>query len=355
VMRFRVLDAGTADGLAAWTALWEAMPGREVMAHPEYALLFARACDLAVAVAGEDEGGTILFPLLLRPIAAEPWARPGERRWDATTPYGYGGPFAWGSGRRDDDAFWRAHAAWCRDAGIVSTFSRLSLFPERLASIPGRIEERGLNVVRRLGPDLDEVWRSYHHAARNNVRKAERAGLEVEVDATASRLDAFLRLYEHTMERRGASSWYHFPRAFFARLVSRLPGRAVLFHTVRGGEVLSSELVLCSDDHAYAFLSGTAVEAFPLRPNDLLRHRTVQWAIEQGKQAYVLGGGFAPGDGVFRHKLILAPQGAVPFRVAILHHDERACRELAEQRSAFAATGSEAWQPRAGFLPSYRA
>jgi hypothetical protein len=354
-MRFRVLDAGSAEGLAAWTALWEAMPGREVMAHPEYALLFARDHDLAVAAVGEDQEGTILFPLLLRPLAAEPWARPGERRWDATTPYGYGGPFAWGAGPRDDATFWRAHHAWCRDAGVVSTFSRLSLFPEQLAPVPGRIAERGLNVIRALGPDLDAVWRSYHHAARNNVRKAERAGLEVEVDATARRLDDFLRLYRHTMDRRGASRWYHFPRSFFERLVARLPGRSVFLHTVRGREVLSSELVLCSDDHAYAFLSGTDEAAYPLRPNDLLRHRTVEWAIDQGIKAYVLGGGFEPNDGVFRHKLILAPRGAVPFRVAILHHDERACRELAEQRAAYAARRSEAWMPRAGFYPSYRA
>ena len=38
-------------------------------------------------------------------------------------------------------------------------------------------------------------------------------------------------------------------------------------------------------------LSGTLAEAYPLRPNDLLRHRTVAWAAEQGLSAYVLGGG----------------------------------------------------------------
>jgi hypothetical protein len=111
-MLFRVLDAGTPEGLAAWTDLWSAWPGREVMAHPEYARLFARPCDRVVCAAGRDDAGSILFPLVLRPLAAEPWAVRDERRWDATTPYGYGGPFAWGGAGRDDAelAFLAQHA-----------------------------------------------------------------------------------------------------------------------------------------------------------------------------------------------------------------------------------------------------
>jgi len=353
-MRFRVLDAETAEGRSAWLALWSRLPGREVMAHPEYALLFRRPCDRAVAVAGEDAGGTILFPLLLRPIAAEPWASPGEARWDATTPYGHGGPFAWGSGPRDEPAFWSAYLGWCRGERVVSTFARLSLFPEQLAAIPGPVEERALNVVRALWSDPDAVWRDYGHVARTNVRAAQRAGLEVEADPGSARLGAFLDVYAHTMRRRGATDWYRFPRSFFERLVERLAGHYVLFHTLKGRDVVSSEIVLCSDDTMHVLLSGTLASAFPLRPNDLLRHRAVLWGIANGKKAYVLGGGYAPGDGVYRHKLSLAPRGTVPFRVAVLEHDARACEELARERARYAAARAEPWVPREGFFPSYR-
>lgn len=353
-MRFRALDADGPSGLAAWKALWQALPGREVMAHPEYALLFKRPCDRAVAAVGEEPGGTILFPLVLRPLAAEPWAAPGERRWDAVTPYGYGGPFAWGPGRRDEGAFWEAYGAWCRDERIVSTFARLSLFPAQLASIPGGVEERGLNVVRALWGDPDAVWRDYGHAARTNVRAAQRAGLAVEEDGGAARLGDFIEVYTHTMNRRGAGRWYRFSPEFFERLARRLAGHFVLFHTLRGRRVVSSELVLCSDETMHVLLSGTFADAYPLRPNDLLRHAAVQWGIAHGKKAYVLGGGYAPGDGVFRHKRNLAPRGIVPFRVAMLTHDACACGELVSRRAAFAAGQAEPWQPQAGFFPSYR-
>jgi hypothetical protein len=353
-MDFRVLDGGSAEGRAAWEALWLAWPDREVWGHPAFGGLFARPGDRFVCAAGHDAGGTILLPLLLRPLATEPWAPPGEERWDATTPYGYGGPFAWGPGPRDDAAFWRAHDEWCRDQRIVSTFLRLSLFPEQRASLPVAAEDRLPNVVVPLLGGADAIWRGYDHDARNNVCHAEKAGVETEVDLSGSRLEAFCATYEHTMGRRAADRWYFFPRTFFQSLLERLPGQWALVHALFQGEVVSSELVLCSARHVYAFLGGTRQDAFRLRPNDLLRHRTATWASEQGKKAYVLGGGIQAGDGIFRHKRAFAPHGVVPFQVAGLMHDERAMAELASHRVALAEREGRTWGPRAGFFPPYR-
>ena len=349
-MRHRILDAAVARDLAEWTALWERWPGREVFAHPDYVRLFSRPCDRTVCAVGEDAGGTILFPLLLRPLAAEPWAAPGERRLDAISPYGYGGPFAFGEGPRDDGAFWRAHEAWCREAGVVSTFARLALFDEQLPRLPADPEPRGPTVVRALRADLGASWMEYDRSVRANVKAAERNGVTIEVDRTGARLDAFVEVYEHTMTRRGANDWYFFPRSFFDELVRRLAGQYVFFHALHEGRVVSTELILVSREHAYMLLSGTRAEAYPLRPNDLLRHKTVVWSAEQGLCAYVLGGGYEPGDGVYRHKRNFAPKGQLEFRVACLLHDEAAARELEARRAA--AEGG--WAPREGYFPRYR-
>ncbi len=354
-MKLRVLDAGSPEDLAAWIALWRSWPDREVMAHPEYARLFARPCDRVVCAAGEGAAGGIIFPLVLRPLAAEPWADPGESRLDAITPYGYGGPFAWGEGRRDDASFWDAHAAWCRDERIVSTFARLSLFPEQLANVPWRVEVRAPNVVVRLGEGADALWRGYDTRVRRWVGVAERAGLVVEQDPRGARLDAFVEVYTHTMQRNGAEPWYYFPRAFFEAIVERLAGSFTFFHTLRAGEVVSSDLVLCSERHVYYFLGGTREDAFPLGPNYLLKHRVVTWAIAEGKRACVLGGGYAPGDGLLRYKRGFARGGLVPFRVASMIHDERAYRELCEARAQHASRTGAGWTPKPGFFPTYRA
>lgn len=352
--RFVVLDAGTAEGFATWSALWRAWSGREIFAHPEYVRLFARQSDRTVCAIGEYGRATILFPLVLRPLAAEAWTRPGERRWDAITPYGYGGPFAWGPGPRDDGAFWRAYGDWCREERIVSTFARLSLFPEQRATLPDPPEVRSPNVVRTLAGGLDAIWKDYEHDVRTNVRAAERAGVEVEIDRTGARLDAFVSIYEHTMSRRAAAAFYFFPRAFFERIAERLAGHYAFVHALARGEVVSSELVLCSEERVYPFLGGTRAEAFRMRPNDMLRHRAIAWAIAEGKKEFVLGGGIAPEDGIFRHKRAFAPRGIVPFEVACLVHDAAGCRDLLRDRAS-AATGESPWTPSPAFFPPYRA
>jgi hypothetical protein len=349
--RFAVLDERSPTDRAAWLALWRRWPGREVMAHPAYARLFARPGDRVVCLAGEDQGAGILFPLLLRPLAAEPWAALSERRLDASSPYGYGGPFTWGNAPRLVPAFWRAHAEWCADERVVSTFARLSLFPEQLAPLPGPVEARAANIAVPLEGDEEALWRGYDTRVRRWIRIAEGSGLRVERDDEGRRLRAFLAVYEHTMRRHGASGWYYFPRTLFEDLMAGLRGQFAFFHTLSGEEVVSSDLVLCSAANVYYFLGGTLTDAFPLGPNYLLKHAVARWAQAQGKRRYVLGGGYEPGDGVFRYKRGWARRGEVPFRVACLTHDEAACRELSARRAAAEGAG---WSPRPGFFPRYR-
>ncbi len=324
------------------------------MAHPEYARLFARACDRVVCFVGRGEGWNVMLPLILRPLGAEPWAGPGEERWDAASPYGYGGPFTWGEGARGDATFWARYAAWCRQERVISTMLRLSVVPGQLAAVPPVVTPRQQNVVCALDGGPDAVWARYRPNARNNVRHARRAGVTVEVDETGAGLDAFLDVYRHTMRRRAAEGWYFLPRAFFEQLVARLSGQFAFFLARLGGEVVSSELVLCSAENAYAFLGGTRAEHFPARPNDLLRHEVAAWAAARGKLRYVLGGGYRGGDGVYRHKLAFAPHGVVPFRVACLVHDARACEEQVRARLAFAEATGQTWAPREGYCPPYR-
>lgn len=351
-MPFQVLDASTADGASTWLRLWRARSGREVMAHPEFARLFARPCDRVVCAAGEDEDGTVLFPLILRPLGVEPWAGPDETRWDATSPYGYGGPFAFG--RPHVDAYWRAHAEWCRDERIVSTFARLSLFPEQLARIPGPVETRSPNIVIPLGGGVDALWRGYESKVRKWVRFAQGAGLKVERDASGARLDAFLDVYAQTMRRRGADDWYFLPRGFFEAIVSKLAGHYAFFHTLADGAVVSSDLVLEGEEHVYYFLGGTNADAFPLGPNYLVKHSIAVWAIEAGKKFYVLGGGYADGDGVYRYKRAFSRAGEVPFRVACLVHDRGAYDGLISDRTERARREGTPWRPKPAFFPAYR-
>jgi hypothetical protein len=280
------------------------------------------------------------------------WASGCEGIYDLTTPYGYGGAFTWGS--PPVDIFWRAWEAWIERTGIVCAFVRLSLFPDQLASFRGTVEESSLNVVCPLDLDPSAIWTGYEHKVRKNVNKARRAGLEVIVDLDGEHLEDFLQIYRSTMERRNAGAEYYFPPEFFRRLIRNLAGQFAFFHVLWDGRVVSTELVLSSVDHLYSFLGGTLTEAFDLRPNDLLKHAVIEWGRDLGKKAYILGGGYERGDGIFRYKLSFAPDGIVPFMVGKKIYDQTRYGELVERRRRWELDRGGSWTPDLKFFPVYR-
>ena len=90
------------------------------------------------------------------------------------------------------------------------------------------------------------------------------------------------------------------------------------------GGVVSTELVLTGDRFCYSFLGGTRASAYPASPNDLLKHRVIEHGAEVGLAGYVLGGGYQPGDGIFRYKRSFDPTGIVPFMGVRLVADQAA-------------------------------
>lgn len=349
---FGLLDAGDPGGRRAWMALWERWPGREVFAHPDFVRLFCAEGDRALCAVWDGSGGGVLLPLVARPLSRERWGGRLDSAFDLISPYGYGGPFRWGT--PDGPAFWAAFDGWARRAGAVSCFLRLSLFEEQTLAPPEGVEAIAPNIVRALDLSPEALWMDYDHKVRKNVKRARESGVTFAVDLWGDRLGEFLRIYHATMDRREAAEGYFFGEDFFRTMLRRLPGQALFFHALSGDAVVSTELVLVSPQHTYSFLGGTLEEAFPLRPNDLLKHEIISWTARTGRKAFVLGGGYQGEDGIFRYKRAFAPDGARPFRAAKLLFDgELYARALSERRRCEAERGL-AWEPRPGYFPAYR-
>jgi len=352
---FLVLDAAIGEDRKDWLELWSSWTDREVSAHPDYVRLFATPGDRAVCAAFRGVRGSILLPLVLRSLDREPWIGDLRGLFDATTPYGYSGPFGWGVTDTEVDTFWSQLRAWLLRERAVTLFARLSLFPEQLVRFDGEVADTAVNVVRRLDLDEETLWLEYEHKVRKNVNRARRSGLVVELDETGHRLDEFIAIYEATMRRREALSGYYFDNRFFASIMNDLRGQYVFFHVLTNGRVISTELVLVSEHYLYSFLGGTLEEAFPQRPNDLLKHEIICWGIATGKRALVLGGGYTAEDGIFRYKLSFAPTGRVMFRTGRIVIDRNAYEQLVATRSCWEQGQGRVWQVRDRYFPAYRA
>jgi hypothetical protein len=337
-----LLDARDAADHARWIEIWSQWPNREAQAHPAYLELFAGPEDRPRAAVLSSSRGSVLYPFLQRPI--------GEVS-DLTSPYGYGGAYAWG-GDRDSlaGAFWPAFDAWAKSAGVVAEFMRVAVGTDDTLPYVGELVRRQDNVIVPTAHAPTELWTSYAHKVRKNVNKARAANVRVVFDLTGERLDAFARIYLATMSRRSASQSYRFEAAFFQRLNATLPQGVAYFHAVLDGEVISTELALVSAQRIYSFLGGTDERFFDLRPNDLLKHEMIEWAHANGKSQFVLGGGFQPDDGIFQYKKAFAPDGVVPFYTGQRILDPDRYEHLVADRRA-----SVGGPLAAEFFPAYRA
>jgi len=350
-----VLDASVPEEKATWRELLSRWPEREVWADPDYVRLFTKPGERSVCIATDDAESGILLPLILRPLDTLGWTDEGCARFDATSPYGYGGPFQWGERSKTlATDFWSSFESWARDTHLAASFLRLSLFPEQRATPPCQLVDKGENVVRTLELDEEALWADYAHKVRKNVRRARRDGLAFEVDEAGKRLDAFLEIYHATMDRNQADQGYYFDRDFFEAIIRDLAGQFVFFHVLQDRVVVSTELVLLSARHMYSFLGGTSSVAFRSRPNDLLKHEASLWARARGLDSFVLGGGYAPDDGIYKYKAAFAPKGGRSFQVAEWIHDQGAHDDLVEMRAGAERRAGVSWSPREDYFPAYR-
>lgn len=352
----RILDSEREKDRYEWCSIFDSYPDKEVFAHPSYVELFCRTYDRALCAVGSTENGGLLFPFILRPLASEPWTDSEEQSSDIVSPYGYGGPFKWGSVvDAETTKFWLEFEEWASQHNVVSAFVRMSLFDSQRFDPPWTVTLKAPNIVRYLGLTEDELWYDYEHKVRKNVKKAQRNQLKIRFDENGSRLDEFVEIYYSTMKRRDAAQNYYFDRNFFQRMVNNLRGQYIFCHVLANEQIVSTELVLVSQYNLYSFLGGTLTNAFANRPNELLKHEIALWGMRRRKTNFVLGGGYKGEDGIYKYKESFARNGIHRFHVAQSIFDEVASKRLIQKRQKYEAFRGSTWLPGSGFFPPYRA
>lgn len=357
-----VWDGDNAADRQRWIDLWSGSGERHPFAHPDVCRLLKPADGHLMAVSLSCSGGHVLYPFFLRAIDNDLARSAGFATcneaplYDLVSPYGYGGPMHWDI---DDVAaatvkFEELFATWAGKNRVVSEFARLSLFTDSLLPFSGSIRKRQTNLVRDLEVSYDELAQEVAPKVRSNVRRAQREGVTITVDTDGRHVDDFVRIYTETMERRDSADWYRFKQPFFEGLHTALPGQFAYVYAQLDGRLISSDLLLFGHSTGYYFLGGTEAEAFPARPNDLVKMESMKWLRTRGCSKYVLGGGYVAGDGLERYKRGFAPKGQVDFftgeRIFSDAHYERLS---AAHRSRLSAVGWDVDESE-GFFPAYR-
>jgi hypothetical protein len=242
------------------------------------------------------DGRRLVLPLVRR-------ARAGVLSTQASLPHawGVGGLVGAGTRRAEDVAAVLADLA---RSGVLRT----SLRPNPLeAEAWAAARPAGVEAVPRLAHVLDleggfdEVWsRRFPSATRTKIRRAERAGLDVELDTTGRLVPAFYGLYEQSLERWAAKQ--HEP-AWLARrrgtrrdplekfeLLARALGDAFRLWVARlDGRPVAAIVVLVGANASYTRGAMDAEPAGRTFANYLLHRLAIEDACAAGCRWYHMG------------------------------------------------------------------
>jgi len=304
---------------------WErALPAsRSAFGSLGFARVQERASEVSARLLVSEGSAT---PLLLRPI-------PGSDLNDAATP-----PFTGSIGAAPSGAL--------EAEGIVTEFDHLH--PWDAATPP------------EAAPDREIVWvdttqesellrrESFTKAARKNLRRSEREGVEVREAESAADVGAFHRIYIQTMERNDAHRSYFFGEEYFQAILSEMPDSARFLLAAKDGAVIAATLYLQDADNVYSYLGGADHAYQHLRPTNAIVNSAIESAQASGHKRLILGGGYTPGDGIFRFKASFSPLRATLKLARRIHRPSDFDRLAAEWRERNPGV------KETGFFPPWR-
>lgn len=245
---------------------------------------------------------TVAYARSLRRIGNEVWVFGPERggmledatlgcvrrtRWSKTLYFPSLAGFA------GDTRFWESVYAMARQNGITDL--NAGTFGSPPFDLPPLLGEthrhtRQEYVLDLREPDLRKLMR---HGFRDNVRKAQNAGLELRRAREEQFLEAHLEMMRASRQRRAGrgeeisdSSEANEARVYLSE------GAGELFQALKDGEVLSSALLLRSGKQAYTQTSGSQPQGMRMGAAHFLIFRAAQ--ILQSEGAECLNHGGAP-------------------------------------------------------------
>lgn len=295
---FALLQARGPDA-ERWRDVLSRFPRRDVYYTPEYALAYENPGEEARAALLVSGGDAVIHPVLVRDLAALPWAGSGRgpaAGCDLVTPYGYGGPLCSAEDPRRRAAlvreFDRRFRVQCRARGAVTEFVRFHPLLETHQDVDDGLDlvPRGETIWLEVATDEERVMAAMSPAARNKIRRARREGVVVRAHTGPEAIGIFTGLYHGTLDRLAAPRAYYFPRQYFERLGRLLGAACEILVAWRDGAPLWAGIFLRDGELLHYHLSGSAGSRVPGVNNLGLLEASVRGAA-RGARVFHLGGG----------------------------------------------------------------
>lgn len=310
----KVFKVDNAEGISKYKSLLATFTNVEPYYLLEYLEIFSGGLKhlICFSYMSENSEAAILMPGYVKPIVI---LEEHTGSFDFISPYGYTGPlFGIETNKEDLKQFWKETEQWYKENNVITEFVRFNLNDNNMC-YSGDVVPTMLNIK---GAIIDEgvQWKAFEHKVRKNVNKALRENLTCFVyygKIPLNKIVEFYDIYIATMVRTNAKESFMYSLENFTKFISTNSSYVAICTIYFEDTPVSSELLLVSHDSIYSFLGGTDENFFDKRPNDFLKIQAINWARNNGKKYYVLGGGYGFEDGIFKYKKTFFPDDVVNY------------------------------------------
>lgn len=272
-------------------AEWESLSVPDVYFTSQYyeaSRLLENGSTYSALLEWSDSHGLVRLPLILREIPNTPY-------FDATSAYGYGGP--WIEGNPDLNQFPEALDQWAQENYLICSFLRFHPLIRNAEAVSEQLSVRyiGPTAGWYLGKEEDLVGgMSKDH--RKTYRRSLRTGVTARITVNPDNVDDFTTLYNASMNRLSADQFYLFSENYWEAMLNNLGNSSVMVEAVYEDRVVAAAWCLFTDKFLHYHLSGTSDEGRKLGGAVVCRVAAAQWGKERGLTAAHMGGGVGGED-----------------------------------------------------------
>lgn len=277
-----------------WLELAGSHPQASIFHHPAWAGVLAECYGyrpFLVALCAGD--GSLLAGLPAVSVRGMPWVGP---RWIALPFSDYCQPL----GR--DSATLAQLAAALESLCSSERLARLEVRWELPAAAGASASHDYVLHTVALEPNPDAVQRRFERTTKQNIRKAEAAGVQVVAGADGETVERYYQLQCETRRRLGVpvQPWRFF-RCISQRLLEAGHG-FVLLAQADDGDCLAGAVCLHWGRVLTCKYSASRPDSLSVRPNNLVFWAAIQWGCQHGFTCFDMGRTELDNEGLRRYK-----------------------------------------------------
>ena len=174
-----------------------------------------------------------------------------------------------------------------------------------------------LDLGKTISIDLsseDAIWNNFTSKNRNTIRSAQKNNIEIKHCFDKKTFNEFKNIYEITMNKDNADSYYYFKDDFYDSILNDLYDNGDIFFAEYEDKPIAATIILkCNDKLTYHF-SGVITEYRNLQGTSLMLYEVAKWGCQNGYKTFHLGGGVgSKEDNLYKYKAAFNRKGELQY------------------------------------------